>query len=189
MTRLLSLAAHVRPLLAWALVMLCATIALHCEPIPAHAQSGDASLLLARVCVNEGGFSALADCDAIGAISIRQSRLRRMPLVAYLRARFLRALAPADQRRNRTWIADLQRNEHAPIGWPHESQPWSARRDQWRDLLARTDAIVAGEIELSCTAQTWGSEVYDREQIARILANGGRVVDCGATRNVFLRFR
>jgi hypothetical protein len=178
-------------LAAWAAIcVLAAALAMHqCEPAPAYAQAADASLLLAKVCVNEAGFDGIADCDAIAAISIRQARLRGMPLGAYLQARFRRALAPVDARRNRPWIAGLQRNHRAPAHWPHQSQPWSARSASWRALLARTDDVVAGRVTVECNAQTWGSPVYDAKNIARILANGGRVVPCGRTRNQFLRFQ
>lgn len=154
----------------------------------ASAQGDDVGLMLAKVAVNEGGFESLADADAIAAISIRQARLRSIPLGTYLRTRFLRALAPAERRRNRPWIASLSRVAGPPHGWPASSQPWSARSAQWGTLLHRMDHVVAGDIRVSCNAHTWGSAVYDKDAIERILANGGRVVDCGPTKNVYLRF-
>ncbi len=157
-------------------------------PTIAQAQREDTALLLAQICTNEAGFDGTADCLAITAMSIRQARLRHMTLPQYLRSRFRRALAPANERRNRPWIANLNRTHEEPSGCNRASQPWSARRSQWVALLDLMDRVVAQELIPRCNAQTWGSKIYDRENIERILANGGYIVDCGNTKNVFLRF-
>lgn len=101
-----------------------------------------------------------------------------------------RALAPESERRSRPWLANLDRSGNAPRSWPEDRQPWSERRQQWLDTLERADAFLAGDIDApeGCRPQSWGSPVYDREAIERTLANGGVVVPCGETKNVFMRW-
>ncbi len=168
-----------------ALLFLACAVTLHCAPMPAHAQSEDASILLARVCVNESGFDSFADCDAIAAISIRNAGDR--DLAPYLRGRFLRALAPVHARRNRPWIADLSRDGHEPRHWP-SNVSWASIRPRWLALVAHVDGAVSGRIVVSCDADTWGGRVVDRERIARMLSRGGSIAQCGNTENVFLRW-
>lgn len=177
---------HARVLLGWCLVMLAGALALHeCKPLPAHAQSADAAVLLAQVGVNESGFDSLDDATAIAAISIRNAGDRDLAL--YLRGRFLRALAPVHARRNRPWIAGLNRAGTEPSHWPSNVE-WTAIRPRWLALVARMDDVIAGRVVARCDADTWGGPVADRERIARMLSRGGSVVRCGSTRNVFLRW-
>lgn len=177
---------HSRILCAWAIAMIVCSIAMHqCGPLPVHAQHEDASVLLARVCVNESGFDSFADCDAIAAISIRNAGGR--DLASYLRGRFLRALAPVHARRNRQWIADLSRDGHEPRHWP-SNVSWPSIRPRWLALVAHVDGVVSGRIVVSCDADTWGSPVVDAERIARALSRGSHVVHCGRTKNTYLHW-
>lgn len=157
-----------------------------CEP--AHAQTDD-GLLLARVMVNEAGFDGSADHLAIASYTRGLARRWQMPIGAAMVRRYTRALAPASQRRDRPWIATLTRGDAAPVGWREERQPWAERREQWAATLARADAFLAGEIDApdGCRPQSWGGSM-DQARIDRILARGGRVIACGDTKNVFLRF-
>lgn len=163
-------------------------LCLQCS-VPVCVLADDAGLLLARIAVSEAGFNDSDDGEAIALMSMRQARDRGMELVAFLRARYKRALAPASARRNRPWLAGLTRSLDAPPLWPHANQPWTARRGQWRDLLTRMDRVAAGRSKLTCIAHVWGGPEVDAKRIARILANGGRIVSCGRTRNIFLRLR
>ena len=175
-------------LAAWAAIcILAAALAMHqCEPLPAHAQSDDAAVLLAQVATNEAGFDSLDDATAIAAISIRNTGDRDLAL--YLRGRFLRALAPAHARKNRPWIAGLNRAGTEPAHWP-SNVAWASIRPRWLALVERMDAVLAGRIAARCDADTWGGPVTDRERIARMLSRGATVVHCGRTRNTFLRWR
>lgn len=155
------------------------------------ARSGvDAGLLLARAMVNEAGFDGAADHLAIANYARRLARSHGEPFAVRLVARFTRALAPAHARRNRTWIAELDRSGNAPASWNESSQPWSARRGQWLATLARADAFLRGEIDApdGCRPHAWGSPVYDREALERAFARGAVAQSCGDTKNVFYRF-
>lgn len=160
-----------------------------CMPT-ARAQVQDEGLLLAKVFVSEGGFDAPADHLAVARYTRGLSHFWRAPMGATLVRRYRRALAPASERRSRPWLANLDRSLEAPEGWPEESQPWSARRAQWAATLARADAFLRREIDAppTCRPHSWGSPVYDAEEIASTIENGGFVVNCGETRNVFLRW-
>lgn len=156
----------------------------------AEAQAQDVGLLLAKVFVSEGGFDGEADHLAIGRYTRNLALFWRSDMGVTLVRRYQRALAPAAERRGRRWLANLDRSLEAPEGWPEDRQPWSARRAQWAATLARADAFLRREIDAppGCRPHSWGSPVYDAEEIARTLENGGFVVNCGETKNTFLRW-
>lgn len=162
-----------------------------CPPAPAYAQQSDAGLMLARVFVNEAGFDGAADHLAIANYTRRLARHYRAPIDVTMVRRYTRALAPESERRDRVWIANLSRDDGAPRGWPEANQRWADRDAQWRAALDRADAFLRGEIDAppGCRPHSWGSPDYDAEAIARTIANGGFVVNCGpGTKNVFLRW-
>jgi hypothetical protein len=164
-----------------------------CSPgLPAHAQAPDVGLMLARVFVSESGFDGAADHLPIANYTRSLARYWRVPMGVALPRRYTRALAPESERRSRPWLANLMRNGAEPRSWPHgpNSQPWPERRQQWLDTLARADAFLAGEVDAppGCRPHSWGSPEYDREAIESTIANGGFVIDCGPTKNVFLRW-
>lgn len=164
------------------------------EPAPVEAPrppawAEDPALVLAIVGTNEAGIDGYADHLAIAAYVEREARRRGLSIPDYARARFRRALALPGERRNRPWIAHLSRSLDAPGEWPEDRQHWIERRDQWREALERMDRFVRGEVRAPCSPSTWGSPVYDRDELDAAIENGARRLDCGATRNEFLAFR
>jgi len=147
-------------------------------------------LLLARVFVSESGFDGVADHLPIARYTRNLSHHWRAPMGVTMVRRYTRALAPAEERRSRPWLANLDRSGDAPAGWPERDQAWSERRGQWLAALARADAFLAREVDApaGCNPHSWGSPTYDAAQIASTIANGGFVVSCGNTANVFLRW-
>ncbi len=161
------------------------------------AQAPDEGLLLAMVFVSEAGFidtnrdpDGSADHLAIANYTRALARYWRLPMSAALVRRYTRALAPEEARRNRPWLANLSRAPGAPRGWREDRMRWADRDAQWRATLDLADAFLAGRVDApdGCRPNSWGSPVYDADDIARTLARGGRVIDCGRTRNVFLRW-
>lgn len=157
---------------------------------PVLAQSDDAGLMLAKVFVNEAGMDAPDDHLAIANYSRRLARHRGVTMAVFLPSRLRRALAGASARVNRVWIANLDRSGNAPIGWDESRQPWSARRGQWLATLERADAFLRGEIDArdGCRPTSWGSPVWDREELDRAFARGAVAQACGDVKNVFYRF-
>ena len=158
-----------------------------CHHAPAAAQCADVVLLLARVGVNEAGFHGHADHRAITAITIRQARRRGLELDTWTVQRFKRALAPAERRRDRFYIAHLRHDDTKPEAWNEDANRWSDYSAAWLQTLEEVADVIAHGGRGECRATDWGSPVYDREEIDRKLANGWEVVDCGATRNTYLR--
>lgn len=158
-------------------------------PLPDTAWASDPGLVCAIVGTNEAGIDGLADHLAICEYIRRNARRAGLSIPAYAFRRFRRALALPGARHNRHWIANLSRSLDAPAEWPEARQAWAERQGQWTEALARADAFLAGETPAPCSPSTWGSPLYDAEEIEALIAGGARVISCGLTRNVFLRFR
>lgn len=167
-------------------------LALSFLPAGMRAQSRDAGLMLAQVFVSESGFDGTADHLPIARYTRNLSHFWGAPMDVAMVRRYRRALAPASERRSRPWLANLDRSGDEPRLWPHgsNSQPWSERRPQWLAALARADAFLERRVDApaGCNPHSWGSPTYDAAQIQSTLANGGHIVNCGNTANVFLRW-
>lgn len=147
---------------------------------PALADDRDA-VELARTCVSEAGWMPGDDCRAIGETLRGLARRRRVSVAAAARLASPRLAAC---RINRRWLCGLDEAAREPAGWP-SSVRWSAHRGRWLAVLALARRIV-DELEPTTCADvpiTWGSA----EDWRRARARGARlrVVECGATRNLF----
>lgn len=165
------------PLPLAVLVFLVGLAAHECEPVHADAWT-DHEVALARICVSEATWGE-ADCRAIVHARGRYD-------VATLRRMHPRALASVrtDARR---WIAGLDASLTEPAGWP-VAVPWESRgRDAWVRVLGLVRESMRGPGACSEAPHVWGGRAIDADRIARLEARGFVRVDCGVTRNVFLR--
>ena len=147
---------------------------------PAHADTyTEQDVLLARLAVNEGSFRP-ADVAAI-------AYARALYSPDQLRSAHRRALA-VGRTDSRRWIEGLSTSLSRPDGWPEHLVPWDTRgRAGWERTLSTVHDVVSGRV-VPCEARpsVWGGTM-DRMRLARMTANGWRVVRCGATSNVFIR--
>ena len=146
---------------------------------------GLAVLLLARIVVGEAGWHA-TEADVAAHHAVLESRAERMG-VRYVTAAGLyspRHTGVATSRR--PWVAELGRSLRRPPLWP-DGASWRAHRARWARILELAAQAHAGDLVAPCSPDHWGGPVVDRARIERGIARGyWRVVDCGATRNVFL---
>jgi len=160
-------------------VLLAGTVLLFALFAPAaQAQRRDVGLALAKVCVNEAGFTSLADCAMIWQVVQTHHQDARRGL-AWLRAHSRRVLGSRRCRRNCRWSRNLSRSLAAPQGWP-QSARW--RPEAWQAVLTLADALVAGErawAPCKGVPVTWGGRM-DR---AGALARGLVPLTCYGTRN------
>lgn len=151
-----------------------------CGP-PVFAQAyTEQEVLIARLAVNEGSFRE-ADVAAV-------AYARALYSPAELRASHRRALA-VGRTDSRRWIESLDASLARPDGWPGHLVPWETRgRIGWERTLRIVHGVVSGRV-VPCNERpsTWGGRHVDAARIARMTANGWRVVRCGASANTFLR--
>lgn len=147
-----------------------------------------AALLLARIVIGECGFDA-TPADVAAHHAVLEARAERLG-VSYVRAARLyspRHTGVATSRR--PWVAQLDRTLRRPPSWP-SSASWERHRPEWERVLKLAERAHAGELEHGCDGRPdhWGGSVVDHERIERGVRRGyWRVVDCGRTRNVFVR--
>jgi len=149
---------------------------------PAHADAWTAhEVALARLCVNEASTSA-RDCLAI-------VQARGGYDVETLRRMHPRALADVrPETDSRRWIAGLDASMERPEHWPESDVPWESRGvAAWRRVLETVRAGLRGQSACSERPHVWGGRALDADHIQRRINQGFRVVDCGPTKNVFLR--
>lgn len=134
---------------------------------------------IARLCVNEATWSG-DDCAAITEARGRYS-------VPELRQMHRRALAEV-RTDGRRWIAGLDAAGSMPDGWPESDVPWeTSGRPAWLRTLATVRRTLAGGRVCSARPSIWGGASLDAPAISRREAEGYVRVNCGTTRNVFMR--
>ena len=135
----------------------------------------DEAVAIARLVVHEAGLDGIGDAPAIVAV-LRNSGAR----VSMRPAAFARIYAPRFSRgaSSRAWVYRLD----AEGSDPHAGIRWPLYRERWLAILDVVRAALAAD-GVACEASDWGS----RADMARRAAQGRRfrVVDCGATRNVY----
>lgn len=151
-----------------------------CEPLRVGADDWtEQEVLIARLAINEASGR---DADTIAITQARGGYS-----VERLRADHHRALAPV-RTDSRRWIAGLDADMSEPIGWPSHRLDWPTFGvAMWTRTLATVRATLRGE--RGCAGgrpDVWGGTM-DHERIARIVAHGGVIVDCGHTANTYLR--
>lgn len=144
------------------------------------AAQQSADVLIARVCVSEGGWDNGPDCDAI--VYVIRSRAERLGLtlremVAAYSGRVLDT-ARTDRRR---WLAHLTAAGTFPAGWPVTTS-WERHRVYWLATVERVRRLLARPLRAPCESHVdhWAARSVDRSSI-------WTRVDCGATHNVFWR--
>lgn len=144
-----------------------------------------AALLLARIVVGEAGWHA-TEADVAAHHAVLEARAERLG-VSYARAARLYSPRHTGVRPSRRpWIAELGPRASRPSSWP-TGPSWRRHRPAWVRILKGAARAHRGELVAPCSPDHWGGPVVDRERIERGIARGyWRVVDCGATRNVFL---
>jgi hypothetical protein len=166
--------------LTYSILTLIVGLAMHCQPVEADAYT-EQEILIARVAVNESTWSE-SDVAAV-------AYARALYSPSELRASHRRALA-VGRTDSRRWIESLDASLSMPAGWPEHLVPWETRgRAGWSRTLEIVHDVVSGRV-VPCDARpsTWGGNRVDAARIARMTANGWRVVRCeGRTSNVFLR--
>lgn len=146
---------------------------------------------LARLRVHEAGWpsrtSPTNDGGMIGQVMMKRANRARESVAAYIARVHHRHTTTS----NRIWVRGLNRSMQRPEGWPEASVPWLNRgHDSWLRALEEAESVLMGEFAPCAEVpDTWGGPEVDAVNIARILARGGRRVDCGVTRNVPLKFR
>jgi len=142
-------------------------------------------LALAKVCVNEAGFSSMADCalihDASG--STGQSSQTRLN---WLNRHSRRVLGDREcgNRRNCQWTRNLTWADTMPEGWDTANE-WHPRH--WAQVRRWAHGLVYGTITLHpCpnTPQTWGGRM-DHE---RAVNRGLEPLGCVGTLNEGYRY-
>lgn len=149
----------------------------------------------ARMCVNESGFQEGAlDCLALLNLFKRNARYHHMSVGAYLLRHHADAVVPGRRYhgRGRMYIVELAPHGNQPTHWP-SNLDWNTSRDRWMQYLRWAATVLRSPVAtLDPCAESphiWGSPVYDRVRIQRMVRAGtAHVVDCGNTANVFLRF-
>ena len=136
-------------------------------------------ILLARLAINEANGS---EADTVAIVLARRGRTPEE-----LRQMHPRALNP-NRTDGRRWIAGLDAHMGEPEGWPADRMPWSRGERIWmRTLVTVRETLRGGRSCAGGTPQIWGGRRLDSDHIARRLAAGFTIVECGATANVFLR--
>lgn len=168
-----------------ALGLLGLVIANECTPAEAQQPWTAAEVIVARHCISEASGAQTDDCRAIAWIDMTNASRRGMTIEAWMSRAHSRHL----RSRTRPWLADLSADMHEPAGWP-QSVSWERRgRPAWEATLGVVRSVLDGDGDHGCSAapSVWGGPGPDRERLARMLANGWERVDCGNTRNWFIR--
>lgn len=140
---------------------------------------------VARLCVSEASFSATADCRAITWIVSRQAERRGVSIAEYVARQHHRHV----RSEQRPWIGGLDASMERPEGWPEDQIAWEPRGVAlWSRRLAEVRGYLAdGQHGCSAAPAVWGGLVTDHARILRLEARGYERVDCGVSRNAFLR--
>lgn len=162
-------------------IPLLATIAILLSTLFARVRADEwteQEVLLARLAVNE------ASGRVTDTIAITLARASKTP--AELRRMHPRALNPhrTDSRR---WIAGLDGDMGMPVGWPADTVPWSTGERLWMRTLLTVRETLRGEHRCADGVPLIWAGRMDQEHLARRLAQGMVIVDCGATANTYLR--
>lgn len=158
---------------------------------PQHERFSEDAEALARLRVHEAGWpsrtSPTNDGGMIGQVMMKRANLARESVAAYIARVHHRHTTTS----RRIWVRGLNRSMQRPEGWPEASVPWMNRgHDSWLRALEEAALVLSGAFAPCAEVpDTWGGSVVDAANIARILARGGRRVDCGVTHNVPLKFR
>lgn len=147
-----------------------------------------AYLLLARIVVGEAGFSATED-DVMAHHSVLTSRTERRGWSYVQAAQLYSPRHTGVKESRRPWIAELNKALRRPPSFP-ENLPWSNYKPNWKRILELAGKAHRGELEQRCVADHWGSPNHpiDKKRIKRATENDRQIiVDCGDTKNVFLR--
>lgn len=114
------------------------------------------SLMLARVCVSEGGWNGHDECTVIVHALIEQATERGIPL-----RNQICAYAPNSCNRNRErrrWIAFLHpERRYAPPSWPN--LPWERYRARFASMMITAYRAYIGELPSACPGgYHWGAK-------------------------------
>lgn len=152
----------------------------HASPPNTTGQDNTPEVVLARVCLKEGGIDVTGqECAAIAAVLRQRHRggLAR-PIPGYGAAIYSpRSLG------SRPWIAYLQGDGSRPRRWPAGLR-WERYQERWLRLVNAASQILDGKLEPRCEPHHWGDRHEDRERAIRY---GWQEVDCGDTANMFWR--
>ena len=136
------------------------------------------SLMLARVCVSEGGWNGHDECVVIVNALQAQADQRGISL-----RRQICAYAPnscnQERQDRRKWIAHLSpERRRPPPGWPRGMR-WEPRRAQFAAMMVVAYRALQGEISNPCPgALHWGAPWC--ESCERRMRNSGMVrAGCG----------
>lgn len=151
----------------------------------------DEALTLTKICVHEAGPYPGDDCPALfDALRNRGSeRGYRWDRWAHI---YSDRIFDRQRRDHRAWITRLAPPFNRPARWPYSDVVWDRVGPSIRSLYYRARSIVAGLEPSRCVEPPdhWGGPVVDRARIRAGVRRGHwYVVDCGDTRNVFLRVR
>lgn len=145
------------------------------------------SLLLAKIVVGEAGWNATED-DVMAHHTVIVSRTeRRGWTYAQAAKKYSKRHTGVVFNPRRPWIAELDRSMKKP---PTFNLSWSVHKPKWKRILELAEKAHAGELEQKCIADHWGSPNHpiDRARIKKVVGSGEQIiVDCGNTRNIFLR--
>lgn len=185
--------------------------------VPAHARRGDHArdiqppgkgyVRLGMSCASEGGWN-LNECSAIHRTLRNKAMRHQQPLDSHI-VNYCTAVFDVGRRDYRAWIPQLRVDTERPLYWPvfwfratgpramlHPTWAWG-RTDKpsfqvrWRKLLAHARKIYDTDLN-PCRGEPidWGC--YDPPGCDDVTAYKERnpnwvEIDCGDTRNVFLR--
>lgn len=152
----------------------------------------DAALFLARVCVNEAGWSCFETGDglAIHEVFLRGAARQGTSYLGFARAYCARISGRrATSSARIAWTRELRADGAAPPSWPAPPHPgWARFREAWLHVLAEARRVARHGLDnvdswSPCEAPVsdWGGWI-DRARAARL---GLRRVACGDTRNDF----
>jgi hypothetical protein len=155
-----------------------------CAPVEADAWTPD-EVGAARHCISEASGAMTNDCRVIVWIDQQNAARRGVSVAEFIATQHHRHTRSA----SRPWLAGLDASMSEPEGWP-VSVSWAGRgRPAWEAALLVARGVLRGDEGHGCDANplVWGGPGPDRERLDRMLSNGWVRVDCGETRNWFLR--
>lgn len=158
------------------IILLLTTLMIMAFALPvvrAHEDAPD-YLVLARLCVEEAGWSITSDCSAINVVIQKRMVAQHTSFAA-----MARAYSPNNKR---AWIEQLNLDAERPAAWPKTSS-WNAHREKWVAMLEHAQQILNGERAAECNPDHWGAP-YGQD-LERARCSGWRELQCGDTRNKF----
>lgn len=143
------------------------------------------AIMLARVCVSEGGWNGHDECTVIVHALYEQARDRGVPI-----RRQICAYAPKSCNKNRVrrrWIAHLHPERRAaPPGWPRLS--WEKYRPRFAAMVVTAYRASIGEIPSACPAALhWGAKWC--RACKRRMRRGFELMECPIALNAWYRRR